>query len=89
MRRLLLATTAVLGGTLGGAGLANAQTTPAPTMVPSTQFTGIAAAPGAIPYQAGAPFTAVPGPDAGAEHADRAPRRPYQLLRHGRLRQRP
>jgi hypothetical protein len=65
MRRLLLATTAVLGGVVGGNGLANAQTTPAPTTVPLTQFTGAPATPGAIPSQIFSPFTAVPGTTPG------------------------
>jgi hypothetical protein len=62
MRKLLLATTALLGGTFGIAGLANAQTTPAPTTsVPIIQFGAAAPTPGAIPSKATAPFTAVPG----------------------------
>jgi hypothetical protein len=51
MRKLLLATAAVLGGTLGVASLANAQTA--------------APVPAALPNLATAPFTAVPGPTAG------------------------
>jgi hypothetical protein len=60
MRRLLLASTAVLGGMLGSAGLANAQTTPAPT--PIITFGAVPAQPGAIPQQVYAPFTSTPGP---------------------------
>jgi hypothetical protein len=52
MRKLLLATTAALAGSFGVAGLANAQTTVAPTPTP-------------LPNLATAPFTAVPGPTAG------------------------
>jgi hypothetical protein len=60
MRRLLLATTAVLGGTMGVASMAAAQTTPAP-VPPILQFGAAAADPNAIPSQIFAPFSSVPG----------------------------